>query len=561
MNITNFSKNIIFIIWGIVFVISLFRWYIFLSSSQYKRISFILPHFIIAPEKLDTIRSQITQDIETQEPTIIIISPDHFNTYRTNNLIYDTSINNVCVQWYCQIAQWSWITPQSSSYTITNHTLILPDHGIWAHLRFIKKRLPKAKIIPLLLQPRSIENSKALINTIQSISRQQPTIVIWSVDRSHYVPEPWAKLHDITTRSILSSHDTDRNNRKKLDVDCPSCLWIVDQIAQYDNYVPKLLWRDSSAILFWTTGSDNTSRWIISYVPIEKDTINNASWIFTSQSLLETWVTLLMWWDLIYDRWVKKKLPDYSSLSRHFYEWYQQYDISQNLLFSFHRKWAGIDIVALNLETPLYQNWTICYPQNKPYSFCSNESILDVLSAIGFNTISFANNHRFDAGTNQYNITKSIIKNNNMDVMSEDEIIKKNIRWILVALHAYDFTVIDTKNILQKSCSNIQQSTQEWYIPIISVHRWEEYKQSITAQQKIIAQELIKCWAKAIIWHHPHVIGSIEWINNVPVIYSLWNFLMDQWFSAETTTGMLVGLVIPQSWLIQLFTWLVNSTP
>lgn len=562
MNIINSSKKIIVIIWGIVLVICLFRWYMFLSSSQYKHISLILPHFIIAPERLDTIRSQITKDIETEAPTIIIISPDHFQTYNTNNLIYDTSINNVCVQWYCQIAQWAWITPQSSSYKVTNHTLILPDHGIWAHLRFIKKRLPKSKIIPLLVQPRSIEDSEALISTIQSISKQQSTLIIWSVDRSHYVPETWAKLHDITTRSILSSHDTDRNHRKKIDVDCPSCLWIVDQIAQSDHHVPQLLWRDSSAVLFWTTGIDNTSRWIISYIPTEKDTIiNNLSWIFTPQSSLVTWVTLLMWWDLIYDRWVKNKLPDYHSLSRHFHERYQQHDLSQNLLFSFHRKWAGIDIIALNLETPLYQSGTICHPQNKPYSFCSHESILDILSAIGFNTISFANNHRFDAGTEQYNITKTIIKEKNMDVMIDDEIIKKTIRWIWIALHAYDFTVIDTKNTLQRACSDIQQSTQEWYKPIVSLHRWQEYQRAHNIQQENIAHQLVNCGAKAIVWHHPHVIQDIQRINNVPVIYSLGNFLMDQWFSSETSTGMIVGLVIPQSWSIQLFTELINAIP
>ena len=105
-------------------------------------------------------------------------------------------------------------------------------------------------MIPLLIQARSIEHISTLIDTIQKISKQQPTIIISSVDRSHYVPEPWATLHDHTTRSTLSNHDPDRTNRKKLDVDCPSCLWMIDYIAKQNQQSPQLLLRDSSAELF-----------------------------------------------------------------------------------------------------------------------------------------------------------------------------------------------------------------------------------------------------------------------------------------------------------------------
>lgn len=547
-------------IWGIFIVwISLFLLFK-MDEPQFKTLTIVLPHFTIVPKKLDTVRSQMAYEIWTKEPTIIIISPDHFDTYRTNDLLYDDTIANVCIQWYCQEAQWAWIAPLSSSYTITNHTLILPDHGVGAHLRFIKKRLPNAKIIPLLLQPRSIDRMSALKKKIEMIASQQPTIIIGSVDWSHYVPEPWAKLHDYTSWSTIASHDIDWTNRKSLDVDCPSCLWLIDHIAQDNHTVPSLLWRDSSATLFWSTGVDNTSRWVVWYA-WATDKKTSQEWWIDTQISLATWITLLMWGDVIYDRWVQEKLPTMDDLKEHFLDRYELHDTNKSLFFSFHRLWAWIDITMVNLETPLYSSWTTCYPLQKAYSFCSHEMILDILSSIGFNTISFANNHSYDAGKEQYIKTKDIIKHHNMEVFGNDEMIKKVIRWVPIALLAYDFIVTNKQKVIDKACSDIRQSVKEWYKPLLSVHRWDEYAKDPVYWQKDIAKKLIECGAKAIIWHHPHVVQSIEWIDHVPVIYSLWNFLMDQSFSQDTSYGMMVGLFIPFSGDIRVFTGSIRSFP
>ena len=130
---------------------------------------------------------------------------------------------------------------------------------------------------------------------ITSITKQQETIIISSVDRSHYVPEPRATLHDHTTRTTLSRHDNNRNHRKQLDIDCPSCLRTIDHLAMQDNVIPQLITRDSSAGLFHSTGIDNTSRAMIQYLQPNKQTsLPSLSW--------STGATLLMAGDLIYDR-------------------------------------------------------------------------------------------------------------------------------------------------------------------------------------------------------------------------------------------------------------------
>jgi poly-gamma-glutamate synthesis protein (capsule biosynthesis protein) len=64
-----------------------------------------------------------------------------------------------------------------------------------------------------------------------------------------------------------------------------------------------------------------------------------------------------------------------------------------------------------------------------------------------------------------------------------------------------------------------------------------------------------------IIGHHPHVVQDIQRYKNKPIIYSLGNFLFDQYFSAATEKGMYVLAHIPLSGNIEIRTWEVSSTP
>lgn len=47
-------------------------------------------------------------------------------------------------------------------------------------------------------------------------------------------------------------------------------------------------------------------------------------------------------------------------------------------------------------------------------------------------------------------------------------------------------------------------------------------------------KKIRKCLADLIVWHHPHVVQDSQIISWVQVIYSLWNFLFDQYFREET---------------------------
>lgn len=506
----------------------------------------IIPHFVIAPEKLERARADLVEELQTSDPTIIIISPDHFDSYKTNDLVFDSSIATLCVQGYCQQSAGAW---RSSWYRTHQDwsTLLLSDHWIGTHLRFIQNYVPDAKVAPLLVQARDNKNLKTIITQISKITKSQETIVIGSVDRSHYVPEPRDLLHDHHTWTILNNTPSDRSSWQWLDVDCPSCLWIVDSLARAEWRSPRLVWRDSSAELFGSSWFDTTSRALVRY--------DFQSW---GIDLLQ-WVTLLFAWDLIYDRWVSTTFSSTSSLQHRFRNRFQEWDISSHPYGYYHRLGAWVDVVGFNLESPLYRRGETCYTIEKPMSFCSEEKIFDVLQPLWFNLVALGNNHRFDAGISGYETTKDILTNRGISLASDDVRIDESLYGVDFTIRSYDFTAPRWKDTLDQSCRDLEDDERHQKQSIVIAHRWEEYQSTHNTQQEYIATKLVQCGADAILWTHPHVVQDIQWIEKVPVLYSLWNFLMDQWFSDATQVGMMAGLVIPQTGSIQLYTWMIGA--
>ena len=76
------------------------------------------------------------------------------------------------------------------------------------------------------------------------------------------------------------------------------------------------------------------------------------------------------------------------------------------------------------------------------------------------------------------------------------------------------------------------------------VHWGDEYELVHNAKQRDLAEKLIAAGVDLIIGHHPHVVQDIEVIDGVPVLYSLGNFIFDQYFSTEVQIGYTVDLVL-----------------
>jgi hypothetical protein len=119
--------------------------------------------------------------------------------------------------------------------------LTTQEHGIGEHLSRIQKYFPTTKIIMPLILPTHREPSVSW--------GREGKLRIASVDFSHYLPEATARDNDQISIQTLQSGTGTWSDFRPLDVDCPACLFTLQQRATPDLQQAHLYYRDSSSTI------------------------------------------------------------------------------------------------------------------------------------------------------------------------------------------------------------------------------------------------------------------------------------------------------------------------
>lgn len=215
------------------------------------------------------------------------------------------------------------------------------------------------------------------------------------------------------------------------------------------------------------------------------------------------------------------------------------------------------DILFGNLEGPISENGNNV---GSKYSFRLKPAVLPVLKETGFDVLSFANNHIGDWNVRAFNDTLANLKEYNIlftgagenkDIAETPTIIEKNgIRFGFIGFSDVGPNWMKATNeksgiLLAKDpnySSIIKKAKEICDFLIVSIHFGEEYKPEHNIRQEKLAHLAIDSGADIIIGHHPHVEQDIEIYQGKTIIYSLGNFIFDQYFSEETMRGMVYML-------------------
>ena len=204
------------------------------------------------------------------------------------------------------------------------------------------------------------------------------------------------------------------------------------------------------------------------------------------------------------------------------------------------------DYIACNMESPICEPPYMGFPKfNTPVEFA------DALMDVGVNIFFLANNHINDRGESGIESTINKLTTD----YTEGGVDKSKIytlgavgdgignKYIIIN----DVAILNYTNILnnKKVGSNIDINLIEddmmsisqdivdvkgkgaKYI-IVYIHWGKEYERYHSKEQRKLAEMLVNCGVNCIIGGHPHVIEDYEFINNVPVFYSLGNFISSQ---------------------------------
>ena len=201
------------------------------------------------------------------------------------------------------------------------------------------------------------------------------------------------------------------------------------------------------------------------------------------------------------------------------------------------------DIAYYNQETPFAGGLPDGYPR-----FSTPSEFGDAMIKAGFNMISTATNHTIDKGEdgilNFYNYLKNkdgIIFNGIADSATARNNFmigeKNNITYTMLSYTTstnglpvpsgkdYLVNVYDAEQVK----SDIEAVRDKVDVLIVAMHWGVEYASTPNSDQQEIAQYLADIGVDIILGAHPHVLQPITWIDDTLVMYSLGNFISNQY--------------------------------
>jgi len=511
------------------------------SGNKQDIVSGVVPHHLLAKDIIEDFFSYLSSQAKPE--TIVILSPDHFksgilnkdkSTFTTINLESDKKLfNNI------RVDKLLGIKLINENKTTFNNSAILYDHGITNLLPFIKKYLPETNILPILI-PEDISQKQIeqLVKTINK-NTSPSTVMIASVDFSHYLPYRAADFHD--KKSIRTLLNFEQNGFENIEVDCWQALYAARLFAKLrQKEIPRIIAHKNSVDFLNFELEETTSYFSVVFEKDEAEKIISGS---TVDNFTKAVKTILLVGDVMLDRGVEDLVKQNSI-------YYPFQKISHFL--------RGIDIVFGNLEGPVVNNPPE-FPDNS-LKFAFSPEIIKGASWSHFNLFSLSNNHTPDMGKEGLEETEKWLKKYGINFVgdplsgSSDNLNSSFLRDDITFL-AFNqiFPFMDKEEEIIKIIKMVKSSNSDNFL-IVSMHWGEEYNLTNSPFQQSLAHRIIEAGADLIIGHHPHVVQNLEKYQGKLIFYSLGNFIFDQYFSKETQQGLAAGLEIyPDELVFNLF--------
>jgi len=183
---------------------------------------------------------------------------------------------------------------------------------------------------------------------------------------------------------------------------------------------------------------------------------------------------------------------------------------------------------------------------NYTFRFSSPTNSLEALRQAGISAVSLANNHALDHGPVGYRQTIEKFENIGVTPFGHPTLLDNN-SILLTKVGGASFAIVAAHTLFTKHSDETWQTVIDSaaakadYVAVY-IHWGEEYVLTHNLSERQLAEKLAGLGVDFIIGHHPHVVQDIAMIGEVPVVYSLGNFIFDQYFSIDVQQGLVVAL-------------------
>ncbi len=219
------------------------------------------------------------------------------------------------------------------------------------------------------------------------------------------------------------------------------------------------------------------------------------------------------------------------------------------------------DIFMVNNEFPYTANGTPI--PEKQYTFKAKPESVSILGQMGVDVVSLANNHAYDQGEEGLLDTIDVLNNAKIPFVGAGRNLEEACKPVYFKVNGITIAYVsatqierlanpDTKEATSTSAGVLRTLDATRFVSVIEaaeansdfvvvyVHWGSESTDIVEQSQRDLARKYVEAGADLIIGDHSHCLQGIDYIDSVPVFYSLGNF----WFNSKTVdTGFVTATV------------------
>lgn len=207
----------------------------------------------------------------------------------------------------------------------------------------------------------------------------------------------------------------------------------------------------------------------------------------------------------------------------------------------------GADLVVANLEGPItpYESKSLGSVIGEPdnYTFTFPTSTGETLFNNNIKLVNLGNNHILNFGYGGVVSTKEYLDKAGVRYFGDPDgvrVANEDLNGISFSFINYNEFSRESDNAASTTVDQIIAYKKMGRLPIVFTHWGVEYATSSNEYQRYLGHLFVDSGAVLVIGTHPHVVEGSEVYKDVPIYYSLGNFIFDQYFSDEVKNGEIV---------------------
>lgn len=389
---------------------------------------------------------------------------------------------------------------KSENYAVENTKAFLDHKDIQPLISELYTVFDKS-VYNTLLVPAGVSQTRIQDLAQFLYSGDAEALVIAAGDFSAGLPDSLANIHDQNAYQVLASQKMD--SIWQSDISSPGAVLLASEYAKSSEKTSFHAVGKNQVVAYWDGNAGETLA-------------KSSSFIIAG--------------DAMFDRNV----------------WHNFKDVGLDKIFANlpDNLFKGTDLSMLNHEGPISATAINDDYQSGSMVFNFPPVVPQVLKNLGIKAVSLANNHSFNALVSGFANTQKVLSaadianfGRQTGFDAKEDIIHQDGAIPLSIIGIDTLAKYDEKAFI----AAIKKEKADGYFVIIFPHWGEEYKTVHNASQTTMANKWIDAGAGMIVGSHPHVVQDFEVIKGVPVVYSLGNFVFDQFFSDDTQHGLIVA--------------------